>query len=242
VPSISGPSPGRPAYRDASGRSLTDYPRPSVAVDTAVLTVAPRRHPAPDRPAHQLQVLLVSRPADTGQPAWSLPGTFLHEGERLAEAVARSLAEKAGINRGTRASQLQVFDQPDRDARGWVLSVAHLAALPHTDLQATLTARPARVRLARASRPGSLPYDHTAIVTAAVSELRRLYRRTPDPLRLLGASFTMSQLREVHEAVHGGLLQKDTFRRAMEPHLHTTDTLATGSVGRPSRVFSRRAG
>ena len=28
-------------YRDSSGKALTDYPRPSVAVDTAVLTVPP---------------------------------------------------------------------------------------------------------------------------------------------------------------------------------------------------------
>lgn len=55
-------------YRDSSGRRLTDYPRPSVAVDTAVLTLDERLG---------LVVLQVRRENRRG---WGLPGTFLHEG------------------------------------------------------------------------------------------------------------------------------------------------------------------
>src|SRR4051812_47939943 len=104
-------------YRDASGKTLTDYPRPSVAVDTAVLTVAPDRR--------GLHVLLVRRNGKDDGSDWALPGTFLHEGETLAEAVLRSLKEKAGLL-GRAPQQLHVFDAPDRDPRGWVLSVAHV--------------------------------------------------------------------------------------------------------------------
>ncbi len=60
-------------FHDSTGRTLTDYPRPSVAVDTAVLTRNPERG---------LVVLEVARD-DTEK--WALPGTFLHEGETLAE-------------------------------------------------------------------------------------------------------------------------------------------------------------
>ena len=69
-------------YRDSHDHKLADYPHPSVAVDTAVLTV-------PDGGA--LSVLIVRTGDD-----WRLPGTFLHEGERLADAVLRSLRVKAG--------------------------------------------------------------------------------------------------------------------------------------------------
>src|SRR3954453_21064260 len=89
----------RVAYRDSSGKTLEDYPRPSVAVDTAVLTVGPD---------HTLDVLLVRRAGPGRGPVWGLPGTFLHSEERLADAVLRSLDEKAGL-RGTRPRQLQVF-------------------------------------------------------------------------------------------------------------------------------------
>ena len=71
-------------YRDSSGRTLADYPRPSVAVDTAVLTLDEQ---------DGLVVLEVRR---TNGAGWGLPGTFLHEGETLADAVRRALDVKAG--------------------------------------------------------------------------------------------------------------------------------------------------
>jgi ADP-ribose pyrophosphatase YjhB (NUDIX family) len=170
-------------------------------------------------------------------PQWALPGTFLHQGERLADAVTRSLSQKAGII-GGHPSQLTVFDDPQRDPRGWVLSVAHLAVIPYAVLADVLIADPERVKLAPASRPGPLPFDHPAIVTSAKKELRRRYAERPDPGRLLGARFTMRELQDVHEAVMGTNLQKDTFRRAMESHLRGTETWSSGTVGRPSQRFS----
>ena len=234
-------------YRDSSGARLADYPQPSVAVDTAVLTLAPRTHPARSAPPHRLSVLLVRRPEGVDGPQWALPGTFVHQGERLADAVTRSLTEKAGITGGTPA-QLAVFDKPDRDERGWVLSVAHLAVIPYAALADALLAHPDRVRLAPVSRLEPLPYDHKAIVVAAVKELRRRYADRPDPEHLLGARFTVRELRAVHEAIAGttlqheavtGTLQKDTFRRAMDPHLQGTGTMSTGTIGRPSQRFRR---
>ena len=131
------------------------------------------------------------------------------------------------------------FDDPDRDFRGWVLSVAHLAAVPHEEVASLVESRPGEVVLKPASRPGPLPYDHADILRSAVRRLRRLYLSGPDPLHLLGGRFTMTELRRVHEAVLGGLLQKDTFRRAMEPHLRATSALSSGRTGRPSQVYAR---
>ena len=53
---------------------------------------------------------------------WRLPGTFLWKG-----AVGRrgtALPADQGRGRGPRPHQLRVFDDPNRDDRGWVLSVA----------------------------------------------------------------------------------------------------------------------
>jgi 8-oxo-dGTP diphosphatase len=225
-------------YQDSSGATLADYPHPSVAVDTAVLTLAPRTSRSHSTPPHQLSVLLVRRRHQGDDIQWALPGTFLHQGERLADAVTRSLSQKAGVT-GGHPAQLAVFDDSDRDERGWVLSVAHLAVIPYAALAATLIADPVHVRLAPVSKPGTLPYDHAHIVTAARKELRRRYADSPDPERLLGRQFTIRELRDVHEAIAGKYLQKDTFRRAMEPHLRGTGTLSSGTVGRPSQRFLR---
>lgn len=208
-------------YRDSAGRRLEDYPRPSVAVDTALLTVADG----------ELAVLQVRRPRQRG---WALPGTFLHPGERLIDAVQRSLRDKAGIT-GRRPRQLRVFDDPDRDDRGWVLSVAHVDSCAAADLGG----RGENTRLVPVASPGRLPYGHHEIVDAAVAELRRRYAVSPDPDALLPEPFTLLQLRELHEAVAGEPLQRDTFRRAMDPQLEPTGKVTQGLRGRPAALLRR---
>lgn len=206
-------------YRDDSGRTLSDYPRPSVAVDTAVLTVVDDR----------LCVLVVAADGRLG-----LPGTFLHEGEVLAGAVRRSLREKTGIT-GVEPTQLHVFDDPDRDDRGWVLSVAHRVAVAASRLASLLPG----VELVAIERVGDLRYDHAAIIDLAVRDLRLRYLDEPDPDGLLNEPFTLLELQRLHEAVAGERVMRDSFRRRMQPKLHPTGERARGVVGKPAQEFQR---
>lgn len=212
------------AYRDSRGKALTDYPRPSVAVDTAVLTLDDE---------HGLLVLQVRRAAGRG---WALPGTFLHPGETLVDAVDRSLQVKANVS-GLHPRQLHVFDDPGRDDRGWVLSVAHVDVVQPDRLQDRFLEA---TRLMPVSAPGRLIYDHADIITRAVDHLRQRYIDKPDPYHLLGGQFTIRELRLAHEHVAGQLLQRDWFRRTMEPQLLPTGTMVTRGRGRPAELFRRR--
>lgn len=208
-------------YRDSHGRRLEDYVRPSVAVDVAVLTVREAT----------LHVLVVER---DGQGT-RLPGTFLHEGETLAGAAARALHDKAGLD-GARLHQLGVFDDPDRDDRGWVISVGHGAAMPERLLPSGALLAP----LARGRLTTTLQYDHEKIVARAVTDLRTRYGARIDPDKLLGREFTMLELRTVYEAVFGRALVRDTFRRTVREHLEETGRLASVGPGRPAALFRRR--
>lgn len=208
-------------------KALTDYPRPSVAVDTAVLTYDPDSG---------LLVLQVRRATGTG---WALPGTFLDEGETLARAVRRSLRDKADVH-GITPRQLHVFDRIGRDDRGWVLSVGHVAVVP---LERLADRDRDNTRIVSASSPGRLAFDHEDIIEMALSDLRARYRDRPDPDRLLGESFTLRQLRQVHEAVDGAEItpdKTDTFRRRMQARLIR---VSSGPVregrGRPAQLFRR---
>jgi len=116
---------------------------------------------------------------------WRLPGTFVHERETLADAVLRFLRDKAQIE-GLRPRQLHVFDAPDRDDRGWVISEAHLVVVP--EASAPLT------QLRPVSEVHGLVLDHDDIIDLAVRTLRAAYRTAPDPERLLGAEFTLLEL------------------------------------------------
>ncbi len=194
-----------------------------MAVDTAVLCPVARRG---------LHVLLIR--AQDGQ--WQLPGSILRPQERLAEAVARCLREKARlIDRSP--IQLHVFDQPDRDDRGWVISVAHLDVLDGTgDFGAD-----ERRKMVPVTEVTELSAEHQEIVRVAVHRLRSLHERTPDPFGLLGPEFSLRQLRTLHETVAGVELQSDTFRRTMLPLLEPTGRAVTQGRGRPAQTFARRA-
>jgi 8-oxo-dGTP diphosphatase len=220
-------------YRDSSGKALTDYPRPSVAVDTAVLTV-------PDADP-RLAVLLVRRAGEARTEEWALPGTFLHEDETLADAVRRSLREKAGLTPDVAPRQLHVFDDPGRDDRGWVLSVAHVAALPWRAVEPVLLARPEDVVVRPVDEVRGLLFDHDEIVRRAATDMRAAYRERPDPEGLLEQPFTVRRLFGLHDAVVGGLgYSADTFRRAMLPMLDETRRRSEGTVGKPARLYLRR--
>ncbi|MGY1690354.1 NUDIX hydrolase [Geodermatophilus sp. SYSU D01105] len=218
-------------YRDSSGKRLIDYPRPSVAVDTAVLTVTA------DVP--QLVVLLVHREEGEDE-GWALPGTFLHEGETLAVAVQRSLRDKAGLTPEVAPRQLHVFDDPGRDKRGWVLSVAHVAALSWRSVEPVLAARPEEVVLRSVDEARGLLFDHDEIVQRAVEDMKNAYRERPDPDGLLDEPFTIRQLYRLHEAVAGPLRSVDTFRRAMLSKLKDTGQMSEGTVGKPAQLYVRR--
>src|SRR5699024_3564983 len=267
----SGPLVRRPALTDTTSPSdtksmpdqsqLTQFPRPSVAVDTAVLC------PVPGRGLH----VLLTHPGDG---VWQLPGSILRPQERLAEAVARCLREKARLV--DRAPvQLHVFDQPDRDDRGWVISVAHRDVLSAGDVGLAPTGRdggpesgtaepgddPAeagdgfaeavatdsdhadapvhRRKLVPVHDVDELSSEHQEIVRVAVHRLRALHERTPDPFGLLESEFSLRQLRELHEIVAGESLQADTFRRTMLPLLDPTGQAVSQGRGRPAQTFTR---
>ena len=214
-------------YRDSSGKTLAEYPHPSVAVDTVALTYDENRG---------LEVLVVERP----EGGWALPGTFLHEAEVLTDAVQRSLQQKAGVY-GLEPWQLKVFDALSRDNRGWVLSAAHLCVIP---VELLAGRDPDRTRLVPADNPGELIYDHPEMVELALKDLRARYDVQPDPDRLLGITFTLRQLALVHGAVAGKPVtaeELDTFRRYMQQHLEPTDDFGPADGrGRPARRFCRK--
>ena len=202
-------------WTDERGKRLTDYPRPSVAVDTALLTVR----------EETLCVAVVDRDGSK-----RLPGTFLHEGELLAEAVERSLQQRVGL-RGVAPRQLRTFDAIDRDNRGRVLSVAHMIALPEHQL--------IDIGVVPIDEAVGLDFDHDFIVAEAVAALRREYADHPDPACLLGECFTILELHRMHLAIDPTTAHKDTFRRVMIRQLVETDVTATGTIGKPARLYRR---
>jgi 8-oxo-dGTP diphosphatase len=228
-------------WRDGTGKALRDYPQPTVAVDVAVLTV-----PSPLSEDSQLHLLLHRRADGFATGNWALPATVVHKRERLAKAAERALKLKAGIS-GVPSTQLQVFDDPDRDARGWVMSVAHVALVPYEPLAAAIGQSgevalvPVEESLARLpDRQRRLPFDHERVVELATQWAALQYAAAPDPFGLLAAPFTLTQLRQLHQAVEGRPWQKDVFRRRVYGTLQDVGARTVVTTGRPAALLQRK--
>ena len=209
-----------------SDKKLPHTARPVLAVDAALLTI--------DTDRRQLLVVEMER-ADTGE--WALPGTFLNDRETLSQAVERCLKDKLGVE-GVRPQQLQVFDEPFRDERDWVVTVAHVAVIRRERLD-SLGSGEYITRLMPVDRPGPLAWDHSDILRVAKEHVRSRYKAEADPDRLLGPRFTLRELQRVHEAVAGEELPRIWFRRAMKDLVVGTNVMAdTG--GRPAELYRRK--
>lgn len=82
---------------------------------------------------HTWHVLLIQRAHDPFRGMWALPGGHVDPGETFAEAAVRELAEEAGLVTLPGApTRIGVYDKPDRDPRGRVVSVAYGLVLAGT--------------------------------------------------------------------------------------------------------------
>src|SRR5688572_31127162 len=83
--------------------------------------------------------MLIERDIEPYEGVWAIPGGFVRPGETLIAAATRELEEETGIA-GVFLEQLYTFGDPDRDPRGWVVSVAYYALVSpekHQDRKST---------------------------------------------------------------------------------------------------------
>lgn len=223
------------------------FERPSVAVDVVILTFHENR----------LYVLLTQRTEHPFKEVWSLPGGFVRMDESLDEAAARVLKHKGGLE-DVYLEQLYTFGSVKRDPRMRILSVAYYALVEFGQIkevaeQAALlevevgwegeTGGPAKVTDA-AGDERLLAFDHAEILGMAIKRIRGKLEYAPIGFELLPERFTLRELQEVHEAILGRRVNKDSFRRKMlaSGQLRATGELEQGKDFRPAELYRRVAG
>jgi 8-oxo-dGTP diphosphatase len=194
----------------------------------------------------QLMVLLVERGLDPFRGMPAMPGGYVQKNETLREGALRELAEEAGID-GSRLhlEQLGTYADPGRDPRGRVVTVAYLALGPNlpapvggTDAARAFWAPAAHLE----DGTLSLAFDHQAILTEALEEVRRKIEYTAAATAFCGETFTLRGLRTVYEVIWGQQLDPSNFRRKV---LNTTGFVQpTGDqwlppTGRPAALYRR---
>jgi 8-oxo-dGTP diphosphatase len=154
-----------------------------------------------------------SRPPHAGE--WTLPGGFVHTDtdEDALAAATRILRTKARVE-SPYLEQLQTFTGRHRDSRGWSVSIAYYALLPH---QTVATGDgPSALKWRAVDSIRSLPFDHRDILRAAVDRVRSKTLYSSLPVHLMPPTFTLSQLQSVYEALLQTQLDKRGFRRRIE--------------------------
>jgi 8-oxo-dGTP diphosphatase len=114
-----------------------------------------------------LETLLVKRGKEPYKGRWVFPGGFINMDERLGDAAARELQEETGMTNIVLES-FGSFDNPKRDPRGRVISIAHLGLLPReneTEVQGADDA--AEAQWFRISDVPSLAFDHDEMLETA---------------------------------------------------------------------------
>ncbi|MFT5684161.1 MAG: 8-oxo-dGTP diphosphatase [Myxococcota bacterium] len=218
-----------------------DYPRPSVAVDLVIFTVIDT----------DLKLLLIRRGLPPFEGAWALPGGFVRvgeaatdQGESVEAAAHRELYEETGLPTGSAwLEQLYTFGAPDRDPRMRVISVAWYALI-RPDLAPLVTAG-TDAREARWWSLTALPelaFDHPEMVSMALSRVQGKIETTPLAFQLVPPTFTISELRQVFEAIKGSAYDRGNFRRRFNRMLQDRTIIpAPGkrqTASRPAQVYA----
>jgi 8-oxo-dGTP diphosphatase len=183
----------------------------------------------------------------------------MHIDESIEEAANRVMAQKVGLA-GVFLEQLYTFGDLRRDPRGRVVTVSYYALVDARRFhdKSAPAAISARVLVPWPGETGgpvdvvdderrALPLflDHADILGLAVKRLRGKLDYSPVGFQLLPTEFTLRQLQEVHEAVRGEPVNKDSFRRRMLASglLEATGAHEREVVHRPAELyrFTRRS-
>ena len=179
-----------------------NFPRPIVTVDVVLMTLL----------EGELAIACVERSEEPWKGNLALPGGYVHTDKdgSVEETARRVLRTKAGVEISY-LEQLQTFSGPSRDPRDWSVSVAY-CALIRPEQAAVLNPM---ARLVKISALPHLPFDHSAIVEAALGRVQSKASYSSLPAFLLPNAFTLSEMQKVYEQVLGGRLDRVSFRRKM---------------------------
>jgi 8-oxo-dGTP diphosphatase len=172
--------------------------------DIAVFTIELTYHENHKPPEASLKLMLIQR-AETdreGEPnieggKWALPGGFVRPSETAYAAAVRELHEEASV-RNIHLKHFNVYDQPGRDKRGWIISNAFYAIATEkylTERKAADDAQNVDLFTREEIENIDLAFDHKKIIADAFEVIKRDILQTTVAKEFLPEEFTLSELR-----------------------------------------------
>lgn len=231
------------------------YEKPSVTVDMVLVCY--------DKEEDQLKILLIQRKGHPYRNSWALPGGFVNPNESTGESVIRETKEETGVAISAQnIEQLHTFSTPNRDPRGWVITVSYLAFIGEEPLiagddasevrwfslnrhanQLSLTNDEVEIILDLQTGDSlgkdTLAFDHSQIILKAFRRVLNKMEHEPQVLQVLGDSFTITEARKVFAKFLGvdfRTIDHSNFKKSM---LQAFDEIGErpAGIGRPSKIY-----
>ena len=208
--------------RKEKGEYTYPFPRPSVTTDCVIFGYDGK----------DLKLLLVERGIPPCKGMWALPGGYLQMDEDAIDGAKRELFEETGL-RDAYIEQFRTFSAVDRDPRGRVITIAHLALVRISEVKGGDDA--AKAQWFPLKDVPQLAFDHDMILREAMKALRQKIHFEPVGFELLPAVFTMPQLQHLYESILDVRFDRRNFASKML-HLGILEDTGDRQAGAPSRV------
>lgn len=212
----------------------------------------------------QLKMLLIKRKSHPYRNSWALPGGFVMPNESTDDSVLRETQEETSVEISkSNIEQLHTFSTPNRDPRGWVVTVSYLTFIGEEPLSAGDDADDVRwftmerkgselyltsghdveiilnLKTGASSGSDSLAFDHSQIVLKAFNRVAEKMEHEPRVLQVLGPTFTITEARKVFAKFWGmdfKSIDHSNFKKAMLQYFVEIGEKPLG-IGRPSKIY-----
>jgi 8-oxo-dGTP diphosphatase len=205
-------------------------------IDVAVSTVIFALERKEGSDSSRLSLPLVRRTRDPFLGQWALPGGALSAEESLAASARRTLHETTALEPAY-LEQLYAFGDLNRSPTGRVVSIVYWALVRREEAEQLTESE--NVRWFSADDLPRLAFDHNLIVEYALWRLRTKMEYSRIASAFLGETFTLTDLRHVHEVVLQKRLDPANFRRQAEASggIVRTEERVSGGRHRPPRLY-----
>lgn len=215
---------------------MVGHPGHTNGIELAVSTVIFALRPREGSDSSLLSLPLVRRTRSPFKDRWALPGGWASPDDSLVATASGNLLETTGM-KPTYLEQLYAFGDIARSPTGRVVSIVYWALVRPE--QAVAAKETENVQWFPADDLPELAFDHNLIVEYALWRLRTKMEYSRIALAFLGGTFTLTELRHVHEAVLRKSLDPANFRRQVESSkaIVRTDDHVSGGRHRPPRLY-----
>lgn len=154
-------------------------------------------------PIRELKVLLIQRKQWPYEGHWALPGGFCQESESMYTCARRELEEETGVA-DVHMEYLNVYSEPGRDPRGWIISHAFYALVHErwlAERRADSDASDVQLFTVEEAFQLELAFDHRVILTDALHQIQQKMLTTTIAKEFLPEEFTIGELYQVIQTV-----------------------------------------